>query len=1047
MGSSTGDPLGPAPPGADVPETDATSHPVTEPYRLRLRIINTVITLLATVGGAVLGFVVTLALVVAQARFGTYIFGMEDLLAFRWDILPIPLGAIAGFRLGRKRPHSVAWATASGFGALILGTMIGVLLGSLAWESDVGRWAGGVMGGATGLVLGSVISLRIKRVPRHPLIVGTAGTLVFIGIFLFAVFGATNLLDLDPLELPPSASLPMPAAEQVDAVVFLLGDAGVAELGKSPLIDALKRDVERWSAALKRDSAVTVAFLGDNVYPQGVHDRDDAGFPTDSARLWSQVDLVGGPEASKHSSIGLFVTGNHDWGNTTGEAGFQRVRNQETLLNAARQAGFKVALLPSADDPGPVFRDLRRNVRIAFFDTQWFLQERSPDLRNQFFARLQQTLNGARDREVILVAHHPYYSAGPHGAIIPGYHTLGVAYVLKQAGALVQDLNSPPYDELLAGLRRTFDTSRKPPLIYAGGHDHSLQVLTGAGEFDPRFVLVSGAGSKSSSIQMGPGLVWGGSQPGYMALVFRKNDAVDLFVTGGDPQFQKCAGDEAAIGRCMSEGVNSFKVIYSASLLGPSKQPRELATIIQDTTDPGSPWWIDQQAVTANLADTVDAPPVAVPASVDLMSTDSFTTTAGRAYPAGRIKRFFAGDLNRKLWEIPVRLPVLDMATVGRGLHPLRISGGKQTVGLRLQGRNGLEYEFRPVVKNPAGVLPRWMREGAIADALDDQMAAQFPFGAIVVSRLLDAVGIAAPRPVPVVMPNDPRLGQYRALFAGRVGLFNVHADERKGNRPGYGGYTQIVDSDEMYQDVATNPESGFDDRYFLKVRLIDLLVGDWDRHSGQWRWGRDGTQWRAIPEDRDWAFARMDGFVGGLAQIFVPKYVGFSDKFPDVKRLAEQATHVDHRVLNRLGREDFLAVAREVQAAVSDSVIDAAVGVLPPAYLAAEQENLVGALKARRDQLVDYAEEYYRHVVRELHVFGFDNSDDVVEFDQVSDSGARVRVKTGSRTGPVRFERVIDARETRKVLLFIEEGKDHVLGGSDLPFKISFAKETPREE
>ena len=98
--------------GAEAPEPEATSHPVTAGYRLRLRNIHAVITSLATAGGAVLGFIVTLAIVVAKARTGSYIFGLDDLLAFRWDVLPIPLGAVAGFRLGRKRPHSVAWATA-----------------------------------------------------------------------------------------------------------------------------------------------------------------------------------------------------------------------------------------------------------------------------------------------------------------------------------------------------------------------------------------------------------------------------------------------------------------------------------------------------------------------------------------------------------------------------------------------------------------------------------------------------------------------------------------------------------------------------------------------------------------------------------------------------------------------------------------------------------------------------------------------------------------------------------------------------------------------
>jgi hypothetical protein len=325
-------------------------------------------------------------------------------------------------------------------------------------------------------------------------------------------------------------------------------------------------------------------------------------------------------------------------------------------------------------------------------------------------------------------------------------------------------------------------------------------------------------------------------------------------------------------------------------------------------------------------------------------------------------------------------------------------------------------------------------------------MAAQFPFGAVVVSRLLDAVGVVAPRPVAVVMPNDPRLGQYRPLFAGRVGLFSVHPDEREGNRPGYGGFTRIIDSDELYLDLDNNPGSSVDDKYYLRARLIDLLVGDWDRHSGQWRWARAGNAWRAIPEDRDWAFARMDGFVGGLARLFVPKYVGFSEKFPAVSRLAEQADRIDHRILGRLRLEDFLAAAREVQAALTDSVIEAAVGALPQAYVEVERTHLMNALMARRTELEEYTAQYYHHVMKEVRIYGFNNSADVVEFDQVTDSTARVRLHAGSPTGQVTFERIISARETREVELFIEEGKDQIKGDKDLPFKVTIG-ELPKPE
>jgi len=1041
--------MSPEKPSAEPLVTGPGAPPPRVQRSLRFRIVHALITGFATLGGAIVGFMVTLALVVIEARFGRYIFGMDDLLAFRLDLLPIPLGAWAGFRLHHRRSHTVGWATVLGLLGMIVGMVIGKVLGTIAWRDSAGPWAGAVIGGAFGLVGGCVGSLKVRRKPKNPLVTAAAGVVGLLGLFVFGVFGATNLLELDPFEFPEPAPIQMPEPARVDAVVFLVGDAGATLKNHTPLLPALQAQVEQWSAALRRDSAVSILFLGDNVYPQGVHDREDPLFETDSLRLWGQIDLVAGPAALRHRTLGLFVTGNHDWGNTVGEAGTKRVQNQSEQLAAGRKAGRYVALLPAPSDPGPVVRDLRRNVRIAFIDTHWFLQERSSTQHAQFFERLTKALNGSRDREVILVAHHPYYSAGPHGAIVPGYHTLGVAYVLKQAGALVQDLNSPPYDALLAGLRTTFEASHKPPLIYAGGHDHSLQVLTGADDADPRFVLVSGAGSKVSSLQMGPGLVWGGAEPGYMMLVFRKDDAVDLFVIAGDKQHRECAGTDSVVAACMAAGRAAFKVVYSASLLGPSKAPRELIPVSSDTMDPGTPWWSGpEEAPGVAAAEDPEAEPEfappAVPLRVLLEGADSVTAAPGRAYPAGRLRRIFAGDLNRHLWSVPVRLPVVNLETVGGGLDPVRIFGGKQTVSLRFRAGNGFEYNFRPVVKSAGDVLPRWVRAKWLHAALNDQMAAQFPFGAVVVSALQDAAGIAAPRPVPVVMPNEPRLGRYRPVFAGRVGLLSLHANERERNRPGYAGYRKIIDGDEVFDSVRADPKSSFDDRYYLRIRLIDMLVGDWDRHPGQWRWGRrdvEGeTQWRPIPEDRDWAFARMDGLVGRIARWLLPRYVGFSDEFPPVKRLAESGSPNDHRVLNRLDREAFLAEARALQVALTDSVIEAAVLALPRAYLAHEHDHLVPALKARRDQLVEYADDYYRLLAKSLLVHGADPVVDIVEFERMDGDRARIRVRTEGPEGAVRFERVIDGRDTREVILFIDPAKDQVRGSDGLPFKVVVA-------
>ena len=107
--------------------------------------------------------------------------------------------------------------------------------------------------------------------------------------------------------------------------------------------------------------------------------------------------------------------------------------------------------------------------------------------------------------------------------------------------------------------------------------------------------------------------------------------------------------------------------------------------------------------------DSIQPAPVAVPTRVLLEGGDSITTTPGRSYPAGRIKRMFAGDLNRHLWSVPVTFPVLDLDRVGGGLAPKETIGGKQTVGLRFIARDGLEYEFRPLVKHGDPGFPKWL--------------------------------------------------------------------------------------------------------------------------------------------------------------------------------------------------------------------------------------------------------------------------------------------------------------------------------------------------
>lgn len=328
-----------------------------------------------------------------------------------------------------------------------------------------------------------------------------------------------------------SLTIDPPPPDSVEAVVLLVGDAGAATWEESPVLRGLAAEVEFWSERIERDSSVTVAFLGDNVYPVGVRDRSHSAFATDSARLMSQVNVLAGPFARDRAATGFFLAGNHDWGNTSGPEGVERLRNQAALLDAANAAGISVGLHPAPGDAGPVVADVREDVRVMMIDTHWFLQSGRVEDRSRFFVRVEEALESAGDRHVIMLAHHPYSSAGPHGLLTPGDRGLGIMFLLQRSGALVQDLNSAVYSEFRERLDLAFERSGRPPLAFVGGHDHSLQVLDGTGDFSPRTSLVSGAGSKLSAVAATEDLRFAAPLPGYMSLIFRRNGAVDLFVT------------------------------------------------------------------------------------------------------------------------------------------------------------------------------------------------------------------------------------------------------------------------------------------------------------------------------------------------------------------------------------------------------------------------------------------------------------------------------------------------------------------------------------
>jgi hypothetical protein len=405
---------------------------------------------------------------------------------------------------------------------------------------------------------------------------------------------------------------------------------------------------------------------------------------------------------------------------------------------------------------------------------------------------------------------------------------------------------------------------------------------------------------------------------------------------------------------------------------------------------------------------------------------------ASERYEAGRIHRFAFGGGYRDLWESEVELPLLDLAEEGGGLTPTRRFGGLQTAVLGFSGADGQTYTFRGTDKDPSAVLDELLKDTIIQAVVQDQMAAQHPGGPGAAGVLTEAAGVLTVRERMVVMPDDARLGKFREEFAGMVGTFFVYPEAASDDMPGFHGAIEIIDHEELYERLGRDHVEEVDVRSFLRARLLDLLLGDFDRHRKQWRWARlsGESKWQPIPEDRDMAFVRYDGFGPRLMKIYIPILQRYTPEYPGMKGLTLHGWEQDRWLLPSLSWNEWEGIASEIVAKLDDATIERALEVLPPEYLELDGGRLRHDIRGRRDRLSEAARSFYEHLAREVDIQTSDASDSVrVERHEDGSLGVQVRAKQeqGGNNGRLIFDRRLLANETRDVRLYLRDGHDDV--------------------
>jgi hypothetical protein len=412
---------------------------------------------------------------------------------------------------------------------------------------------------------------------------------------------------------------------------------------------------------------------------------------------------------------------------------------------------------------------------------------------------------------------------------------------------------------------------------------------------------------------------------------------------------------------------------------------------------------------------------LAFPLVARAQGADSARVQAGAHYAAGPFKRLLFGGNYRELWTQPFAVVVFDPEHFAGGVRVEKEGGGLSTESLRMLGRDGHEYVFRSVDKNVTPGMHPDLRGTVVQGVVQDLVSGKHPASALVAAPLLETAGVLHATPVLVRMPDHPFLGELREQFRGRLGTLEERPTD------GFAGSPDVKGSDDVRKKIEDGPGDRVDAHAFLTARLMDVLLGDWDRHWDQWRWARvdeaGGHRWLPIPRDRDNAFNGNGGVLVRMMAGMTPILVRYRPKYEHAYHYHAHPAELDRLLLAGLDRAAWDSTARALRARLTDRDIDAAVRRMPPEYFALGGEALAATLKARRDALPEEALAMYALMAREVEMHATDQRE-IADIVRQDDGSVRVTVRPRAGGAPL-FERTLRPGETREVRVFLHGGDD----------------------
>ncbi len=788
----------------------------------------------------------------------------------------------------------------------------------------------------------------------------------------------------------------------IESTFYLVGDAGYAKKGESTEgLSMLNKVLD--TAKTKNDYLI---FLGDNIYPKGMPKKNTPERSLAEHRINAQIEAV-----KNFQGDVIFIPGNHDWYAN----GVEGVKRQEKYILS--KTGKKVSLLPSKGCPIESIT-VSDKVQLLLLDTQWYLAnwDKNPTVnddceiktREKFFLEIEGEVKKHSKKTIVIAMHHPMFTNGPHGGkysfdkhIFPSKKKIPLpilgslaTLIRAQGGVTAQDLSNVHYN----GLMRRLSTMTRgvDRVVFASGHEHSLQYIDSPGGKQ----IVSGSGSKVSAAALGKDGEFSYPGQGFAVLDVFKNGASNVRFFGG-----KNGKTEVVY----QTEVHPKEEIHDYSGINNTFEPEFSASIYKNAEVEKS-WFF----------------------------------------------KTMMGDHYRHVYGKNVKVPVITLDTLFGGVTIERQGGGQVTRSLRLITKEGKRYSLRAMRKS----VTQFLQKGAfkntyVGDSFDDTMTEEalsdfytssYPYAFLTVGTLADAIGVYHANPKLYYMPKHPALGRYNDSFGGELYFLEERPGKEYSDEASFGKPDDIESTDDLLSKLRKDEEYQLDEEHYIRTRLFDMVLGDWDRHSDQWRWARFDTKkgkiYRPIPRDRDQVYSNYDGVILDVVKFVVPlarKFQVYDDELKKVRWINQSGLPLDKALIQNANRDTWIKQARYIKENISERTIEEAFKNLPSELHGDTVEKIKRDLKVRIENIESLALQYHEYLLKHIIVKGTDK-DDYFEITR-EDNKTTIKVSRikGDKIKKPYINRVFNSKETKEIWIYGLDDDDQfvVKGKGKRPIKL----------